>query len=102
MTDNERIERLKVLKDRCGTCRHLYTEIFSSLADHECRADGGRGWFQLSEVERDWHNLCVVASVKDQSVGIVRRNGNWWSHATPSFCTKASETPCPTYQRADP
>mgnify|MGYP001309640282 CR=1 FL=1 len=98
MTDNERHERLGVLRDRCCTCQHRITHEAPTRygINAFCRPFGTFACFQNGTV---WSDSCSIASVTDWAVA----PGDWWEDfAQPQRCLRASETPCPGYERTDP
>ena len=94
MTDNERHERMDVLRNRCGTCAHLG----SPSRWQEGRGITARCCYQSKMFDLTWGDCCNVASIKDWE-NVHPHQGWWETFANPVRCTRSSETPCPDYQR---
>lgn len=98
LTDNQRHERLAVLRERCLGCRHVRLNghgVWQNITA-ECMADHV-GKYQGKE--KNWATHCAIASVDPWSE--LARQVWWYQYASPRLCLAMTDNPCPKYERAD-
>lgn len=99
MTDNQRHERLAVLRERCQGCRHARPNDPGAWrgVTLECKEDHDN-WCR-SPADH-WNNHCTIASIETWSEST---HNLWWNaYASPLLCLAMTDRPCPKYGRALP
>lgn len=98
MTDNERHDRLAVLRERCQGCRWsrpLGPDAWLG-GTMECEKDHDAWCRDLADY---WDNHCVVASIETWNEST--RNLWWELCASPRLCLAMTDRPCPKYGRVE-